>query len=74
MKVFRVVTERDGVVKKMPGKVDTEIIQSDYRYAAGSIEQVWEAVTGRGFAYEDEEIRAIIEEHPAITVLEIPEV
>jgi len=68
MKIFRVVTEKDGIIKKMPGKIDTEIIQNNYRYAAETIQEVWAAIEHL-LTNEDEIITAIIEEHPAVIVL-----
>lgn len=69
MKVFLVVTEKDGETKKEPGGSSTEIIKSQYRYAAESIEQVWEAFKNKGTAGTEETLVAIYEEASAITVL-----
>ena len=66
MKVFRVVTERDGETTKEPGKTSTEVIRSEYRYAADVIGQAWDAAMSLPY---DEQVIAIHEEHPAITVL-----
>ena len=69
MKVYRVVTERDGRTTKEPGTTSTEIIREDWRYAADTIDQVWEAIA----FWRNEPtftVIAIIEEHPAITVIE----
>lgn len=68
MKIFRVVTERDGIITKQPGKVDTEILQSDYRYAAVNIQQVWIEIN-RLLISEEETVVAILEEHPSIILL-----
>jgi hypothetical protein len=69
MKVFRVVAERDGITTKEPGITATEIRREEFRYAALTIEQVWEAIA---FWRNDPEctVIAIIEEHPAIDVIE----
>jgi hypothetical protein len=70
MKVYRVVSERDGVTVRIAGagKTETEILREEYRYAAESIEDVWKAIE---YQRNDPEMTviAIIEEHPAITVL-----
>ena len=66
LKVFRVVTERDGETTKESGERSTEIIRSEYRYAADAIGQVWEAAMTLP---DDEQVVAIYEEHPAITLL-----
>ena len=71
MKVFRVVTERDGETTKQTGRTDTEIVQSDYRYAAETMGQVWAEINRKDFAFNDEIIMAIVEEHPMIKILEI---
>ena len=42
MKVFVVITERDGKTNKKPGETTTEIIKTRVRFAAQNIEQVWE--------------------------------
>lgn len=68
MKIFRVVTERDGITTKQPGKVNTEILQSDYRYAAETIQQVWIAIN-RLLISEEETVVAVVEEHPSIIIL-----
>ena len=69
MKVFRVITEKDGETTKLPGNVTADIIQTDYRYAAEEMGQVLEAIN-RWIDNEEETVMAIIEEHPAITILE----
>lgn len=68
MKVFRVVTERDERTIKEPGVTETIIRREEYRYAAEKIQQVWEAIQPM---LSDEEclVIAVIEEHPAITLL-----
>lgn len=68
MKVFRVVTQRDGNMVKAPGVSETAIRQIDRRYAAETIQQVWEEIAPiRNDPEED--LIAIIEEHPAISVV-----
>jgi hypothetical protein len=68
MKVFRVVVERDGNTINEPGVVSTEVRQDNYRYAADTIEQVWDAID---WLRNDPErtVIAVVEEFPAITVL-----
>ena len=68
MKVYQVVYEHDGVTTTAPGKKSTEITRMTLRYAAEHIDGVWEAIE---WLRNDEEqtIIAVIEEHPAISVL-----
>ena len=68
MKVFRVVTERDGETTKEQGKVVTELVREEYRYAAESIQVVWDGIA---WLRDDPErvLIGIVEEAPAITVL-----
>jgi len=68
MKVFRVVTERDGETTKQPGGSKTAILREEFRYAAEDIEQVWEALD---YIRKDQDrtIIGIIEEAPAIQIL-----
>ena len=67
-KVFVVLTERDGDTTKSPGRTETEIVRADRRYAAESIDDVWDAAHRIG-GFPDETIVAIYQEHPAIVVL-----
>ena len=71
MKVFRVVTERDGLTTKEPGKTATELIREEFRYAAETMQQVWEAID---WLRNDPNrtLLAIVEDAPAITVIEVP--
>ena len=66
MKVFVVITERDGDTTKSPGRTETEILRTERRFAAATIDDVWEE---RFSLAQDETIVAIYEEHPAIIVL-----
>lgn len=68
MKVFRVVTEHDGSTIKETGKSSTEIIREEFRFAADTIQQVWDEIE---WLRSDPErtILAVHEEAPAITVL-----
>jgi hypothetical protein len=68
MKVFRVVTERDGKTVKAPGVSETEIKREEWRYAADSIEQVWDCIA-RFITDPECTVIAMHEEHPAITIL-----
>ncbi len=68
MKVFRVVTEHDGAITKEPGKTSTEIVRAEYRYAADTMQEVWDEIA---WLRNDPErtLIALIEEAPAITVV-----
>ena len=68
MKVYRVVTERDGETTREHGKVSTELVREDFRYAAETMQEVWDAI---GWLRNDPErtLIALVEEAPAITVL-----
>ncbi len=66
MKVFAVVTERDGETMKSPGHAETEIVRTTRRFAAETIESVWES---RFWRNPEETVVAIYEEHSAIVVL-----
>lgn len=68
MKVYQVVYEHDGATTSEPGVRSTEINRVVARYAAEHIDEVWKAIE---WLRNDEEqtIIAIIEEHPAITIL-----
>ena len=68
MKVFRVITEQDGKTRKDDGVKVTEIDRAEYRYAAETIEDVWEAIDWLRDDIEKTVI-AIVEEAPAITIL-----
>ena len=71
MKVYRVVTERDGAATKEPGKASVELLREEFRYAANTMQEVWDAIE---WMRNDTErtVIALIEEAPAITVLVIP--
>ena len=68
MKIYRVVTERDGETIKEPGKTSTELVRDEYRYAAETIQEVWDAID---WLLNDPErtLLAVIEEAPSIIVL-----
>ena len=68
MKVFRVVTERDGATTKELGKTSTELLREEHRFAAETMQEVWDAID---WLRNDPErtLLAMIEEAPAITVL-----
>lgn len=68
MKVFRVVTERDGETARESGRVSTELVREDFRYAAETMQEVWAAID---WLRNDPErtLVALVEEAPAITVL-----
>lgn len=75
MKVFLVVTERDGETTKSKSKTSTEvsfktsteIVKSHHRFAAETFDQVCRAA--KFLISSEETITAIVEEHPAITIL-----
>ena len=70
MKVFVVLTERDGETTKKPGETATKKVRTEKRYTAIAIEQVWEMIHGKPeFFGVDEDLIGIYEENPAITVL-----
>lgn len=71
MRVYRVVAERDGATTRKPGEVSVEVVREDYRFAAESMQQVWDATEALRNDPERTLI-AIIEEAPAITVLAEP--
>ena len=62
------MTERDGTTTKEPYKVSTELVREEFRYAADTMQQVWDAIE---WLRNDPEctIMALLEEAPAITVL-----
>ena len=68
MKIFRVVTEKDGETTKEQGKTTTELRREELRYAAETMQDVWVAIE---WIRNDQEktLLAIIEEAPAVTVL-----
>jgi len=68
MKVYRVVTERDGAATKEPGKVSVELLREEFRYAANTMQEVWDAIEWMRNDTEHTVI-ALIEEAPAVTVL-----
>uniref|UniRef100_A0A6M3LSU5 Uncharacterized protein n=1 Tax=viral metagenome TaxID=1070528 RepID=A0A6M3LSU5_9ZZZZ len=68
MKVFRVVTNKDGETTHILGEVSTKMIQIDRRYAANTIYDV--IANLQIFVPEDEDLIAVIEEHPGIVVLD----
>ena len=68
MKVSRVVTERDGATMKQPGLTSIEMLREEFRYAANTMQEVWDAIE---WMRNDTErnVLALIEEAPAVTVL-----
>lgn len=72
MRVYRVVTEEDGHTVKAPGVSETERKRLEWRYAAHSIGEVWDAIK---FLRDDpeREVIAVHEEHPAIEVIGQPD-
>ena len=74
MKVFGVITQRDGDVTKAPGRVEVDIVRVERRYVARSMEDVWEATCHLRHEESEETLIGIFEEHPSITVLGSPDV
>lgn len=68
MKVFRVVTERDGRVMRAPGLSETEVKREEWRYAAEDIRDVWKIIQPF-FDDPDCLVIAVHEESPAITII-----
>lgn len=70
MKIFRVVTERDGETTATPGTGirSAEIQRVDHRYATETMAEVWDAIECLRNDQEQTVI-AIIEEHPAVIIL-----
>ena len=68
MKIYQVVSDRDGETTREPGKHNTEIVREVLRYAADSIEDVWDAIE---WIRTDQErtLIGVFEEHPSVTVL-----
>lgn len=68
MKVYRVVTEQDGRTERIDGGTSTNIERAEFRYAAETMQEVWDAID---WLRNDPErtVIAIIEEAPAITVV-----
>jgi hypothetical protein len=70
MKVFVIVTERDGEITKKPGETSTQIIKTERRFAAKTITEVWNKYWDHpSFRDETEELIAIYEEQASITIL-----
>ena len=67
MKIFSLVTERDGATTKEPGSVRTEIERVERLYAAREFRDVWEFA--QPFENDDETIISIAEVASAIQVL-----
>ena len=67
MKVFSLITERDGDTTKAPGLVTTEIKRIERLYAAREFRDVWEFA--QPFENDGETIISIAEVAPAIQVL-----
>jgi hypothetical protein len=69
MKIFLIVTEHDGQTTAYPntGERSTEIKKMHRRFAANNIEQVIKIMYD--YISPDEDIVAILEEHPSIIIL-----
>ncbi len=70
MKIFLVITERDGKTTKKPGETSTKIIRSEIRFAAKNIQAVWKDLEKPPrMISEDQTLIGIYEESPAIIIL-----
>lgn len=70
MKIFVILTEYDGETTKKPGETSTKIRQRERRFAAIDIRVVWENYwNSPEFRGEDEDLKAIYEEHGGLTIL-----
>lgn len=69
MKVYHVIMERDGATTKSPGCVSTEVLREDFRYAADTMQQVWDEVEWLLRNDPERTLVAIIEEAPTIHVI-----
>lgn len=68
MKVFRVVTERDGNTVKAPGVAETAILRVDRYFVAETMDEVWTEIALIR-SDPEETLIAIIEEHPSVMVI-----
>jgi hypothetical protein len=66
MKVFLVRTERDGNHTKEDGKRVTEIVVTDRRYYAETIQEVWDEIHNGNINLYEETITTVHQEHNAI--------
>ena len=66
MKVFLVRTERDGNHTKEDGKRVTEIVVTDRRYYAETIQEVWDEIHNGNINIYEETITTVHQEHGAI--------
>lgn len=73
MKIFVVMTERDGKKTREPGKSVTEIERITRRYAAEDIAEVLEELHNLPLESYEETLMAVYEEHPAVTILGLTE-
>ena len=72
MKVYSLITERDGETTKEPGCSTTKIERTERLYAAGSIQAVWEYVhKAEVFSDYGETIISLSEVAPAIHIIEL---
>jgi hypothetical protein len=68
MKLFRVVVERDGKTVKAPGISETEVQRFEYRYAANSMQEVWDVIEELR-RDEEQHLIAIVEDAPLVEVV-----
>lgn len=68
MKIFEVVTGRDGYTVRAPGVSETEVIREKLLFAANSIEEVWDYIK---WIRDDpeQELLAIAEAAEAVTII-----
>lgn len=44
MKIFKVITERDGIQHNSPGIITTEVMREEYFYVAKNMQDVWDGI------------------------------
>jgi hypothetical protein len=68
MKVFRVVTQKDGETTRKPGEVSTKVFEVNRHYVAMTIGEVWNKLPDDIPA--EEEVMAVIEVISSVTILQ----
>jgi hypothetical protein len=73
MKIYSIITERDGETTKEPGCSTTKLERTERLYAADSIQAVWEYVrNAEVFSDYGETIISLSEVAPAIHIIDNP--
>ena len=73
MRVYRVIIERDGETVREPRKITTKLLREEWRYAALSMNAVWDEVQTYLLSHPEDTLLAIQEEAPVITTLSTAE-